>query len=72
MRKRRPLASWSDMKPAGQRSFGRVGIAIRTRGRHSLLRRLVRTCRPSRAQTRRLRLRVATKPSRLSMWCSVR
>ena len=60
------------MKSTGQRSFGRVGMAIRTRGRHSLLRRLARTCRPSREQARRLRLRVATKPSRLSMWCSVR
>ena len=48
MRNRRPLASWSDMKSTGQRSFGRVGAASGTRGRHSLLRRLVRTCRPSR------------------------
>ena len=66
MRKRRPLASWPDMKSIDQRSFGRVGMAIRTRGR------LARTCRPSREWTRRLRLRFTTKPSRLSMWCSVR
>ena len=64
MRKRRPLASWSDMKSIDQRSFGRVGAAIRTRG--GRLRRLARTCRPSREQARRLRLRVATKPSRFS------
>ena len=72
MRKRWPLASWPYMKPAGQRPFGRVGMASGTRGRHSLLRRLVRTCRPSREQARRLRLRSATKPSRLSMRGSVR
>ena len=72
MRNRRPLASWPYMKSTGQRSFGRVGMARGTRGRRGLLRRLARTCRPSRAQARCVRLRFTTKPSRLSMRGGVR